>query len=160
MSVRNLDVLFHPRSVALIGASKAPRSVGAVLARNLFGAGFDGPIMPVNPHEAAIEGVLAYPSIEALPLVPDLAVVATPAATVPEAVGALGARGTRAVVVISAGFAELGDQGCALQQAMLDAAKPTRSAWSGRTASASWCPGTDSTPASPSVRRLPAISPS
>jgi acetyltransferase len=124
MSVRNLDVLFHPRSVALIGASKAPRSVGAVLARNLFGAGFDGPIMPVNPHEAAIEGVLAYPSIEALPLVPDLAVVATPAATVPEAVGALGARGTRAVVVISAGFAELGDQGCALQQAMLDAAKP------------------------------------
>jgi acetyltransferase len=124
MSIRNLDVLFRPRSVALIGASKQPRSVGAVLARNLFNAGFDGPVMPVNPHEVAIEGVLAYPTIEALPLVPDLAVVATPPAVVPEIVGALGARGTRAVVGISAGFAELGDEGRGRQQAMLEAARP------------------------------------
>jgi len=124
MSVRNLEVLFRPHSVALIGASKQPRSVGAVLAHNLFNAGFEGPVMPVNPHEVAIEGVLTYPSIEALPLVPDLAVVATPPPTVPEIVAALGARGTRAVVVITAGFSELGESGRALQQAMLDAARP------------------------------------
>ncbi|MGH6914996.1 MAG: CoA-binding protein, partial [Geminicoccales bacterium] len=95
MSVRNLDALFHPRSIALIGASKQPRSVGAVLAHNLLAAGFDGPVMPVNPHEVAIEGVLTYPSIEALPLVPDLAVVATPPASVPQIVAGLGARGTQ-----------------------------------------------------------------
>jgi acetyltransferase len=124
MSVRNLEVLFRPGSVALIGASKQPRSVGAVLAHNLFNAGFDGPVMPVNPHEVAIEGVLTYPSIEALPLVPDLAVVATPPPTVPGIVAALGARGTRAVIVISAGFGELGESGRKLEQAMLDAAKP------------------------------------
>jgi acetyltransferase len=124
MSVRNLDVLFHPRSVALIGASKQPRSVGSVLAHNLLAAGFDGPVMPVNPHEVAIAGVLTYPSIEALPLVPDLAVVATPPMSVPQIVSELGARGTRAVVVITAGFAELGEQGQCLQQAMLDTAKP------------------------------------
>jgi acetyltransferase len=124
MSVRNLDVLFRPRSVALVGASKQPRSVGAVLAHNLFNAGFDGPIMPVNPHAVAIEGVLAYPTIDALPLVPDLAVVATPPSLVPEIVGALGARGTRAAIVISAGFAELGEEGRERQQKMLEAAKP------------------------------------
>ena len=124
MSVRNLDVLFRPRSIALVGASKEPRSIGAVLAHNLFNAGFDGPIMPVNPHEVAIEGVLAYPSIDQLPLVPDLAVIATPPATVPEIVADLGARGTRAIVVITAGFGELGDEGRRLQQAMLESARP------------------------------------
>ena len=124
MSIRNLDILFHPRSIVLVGASKQPRSVGAVLARNLLAAGFDGPVMPVNPHEVAIAGVLSYPSIEALPLVPDLAVVATPPASVPQIVADLGARGTRAVIVITAGFGELGEDGRKLQQAMLDAAKP------------------------------------
>jgi acetyltransferase len=124
MSIRNLDVLFRPRSVALIGAGKQPGSIGAVLARNLLAAGFDGPIMPVNPHEVAIAGVLTYPTIAALPLVPDLAVVATPPAAVPQIVAELGARGTRAVVVITAGFGELGEQGRQLHQAMLDAAKP------------------------------------
>jgi acetyltransferase len=124
MSICNLHVLFRPRSVALIGASRQPRSIGAVLARNLLAAGFDGPVMPVNPHEVAIAGVLTYPSIEALPLVPDLAVVATPPATVPQIVAELGARGTRALLVITAGFGELGEQGQRLQQAMLDAARP------------------------------------
>ena len=124
MSIRNLDALFHPRSVALIGASKRPRSVGSVLAHNLLAAGFDGPVMPVNPHEVAVAGVLTYSSIEALPLVPDLAVIATPPTSVPNIVAELGARGTRAVVVITAGFGELGEEGRRLQQAMLDAAKP------------------------------------
>ena len=125
MSIRNLDQLLKPRSIALIGASKTPHSVGAVLARNLFGAGFAGPIMPVNPHHEAIEGVLTYPDVAALPAVPDLAVIATPPETVPSLVAELGARGTRAAVIVSAGFGE-GDnkRGRALTQAVLDAAKP------------------------------------
>ena len=125
MSIRNLDFLFKPRSVALIGASKEASSVGAVLARNLFNSGFDGPVMPVNPRQAAIEGVLAYPDIDALPVVPDLAVIATPPATVPGLISALGARGTKGAVVITAGFGEGGDEaGGELRQAMLDAARP------------------------------------
>jgi acetyltransferase len=125
MSIRNLERLFRPRSVALIGASKTPGSVGAVLAHNLLRGGFEGPVMPVNPKHEAIEGVLAYRDVASLPIVPDLAVIATPAETVPAIVAALGARGTRAAVVISAGFAEGGsEQGAALQRTMLEAARP------------------------------------
>ena len=83
MSIRNLDAIFKPRSIALIGASKHAQSVGAVVAHNLFNAGFDGPVMPVNPKHQAIEGVLAYPDVASLPLTPDLAVIATPAAATP-----------------------------------------------------------------------------
>ncbi|MGQ0569454.1 MAG: CoA-binding protein, partial [Armatimonadota bacterium] len=81
MSIRNLEFALKPRSVALIGASKRSGSVGVVLARNLFKGGFDGPIMPVNPKYQSIEGVLTYPSIEALPVVPDLAIISTPPET-------------------------------------------------------------------------------
>jgi len=98
--------------------------------------------MPVNPHEVAIAGVLTYPSIEALPLVPDLAVVATPPATVPQIVAELGTRGTRAVVVITAGFGELGEQGQRLQQAMLDAVKPHTLRLVGPNCLGSWSPAT------------------
>ncbi|HYD29872.1 MAG TPA: bifunctional acetate--CoA ligase family protein/GNAT family N-acetyltransferase [Azospirillaceae bacterium] len=124
MTVRNLDYVFKPSSIALIGASRKPKSIGAVVARNLFNAGFDGPIMPVNPHDRAIEGVLAYPSVADLPMTPDLAVICTPPETTPKLVAELGARGTKAAVVISAGFAEMGEEGRALQQQLLEAAKP------------------------------------
>ena len=125
MTTRNLNYLFKPRSIALIGAGKRPSSVGTVLAHNLFNAGFDGPVMPVNPKHRAIEGVLAYPDVASLPVIPDLAVIATPAATVPGIVEQLAARGTRAAVIISAGFGEGADeQGKGLGQAFLDAAAP------------------------------------
>lgn len=124
MTMRNLDRLLKPGAVALIGASRRPKSVGAVVARNLLHAGFDGPIMPVNPHERSIEGVLCYNSVAELPVTPDLAVICTPPPTVPGLVDALGRRGTRAAVVISAGFGESGEAGRRLQQQMLDAAKP------------------------------------
>src|SRR5690606_31644106 len=106
MTIRNLEFLFKPKSVALIGASKRPGSVGALVARNLFRSGFDGPVMPVNPKYDAIERVLAYPDVDSLPLVPDLAVIATPPETVPGLVAALAERGTKGVVVITAGFGE------------------------------------------------------
>jgi acetyltransferase len=121
MTTRNFDALFTPKAIALVGASNRPGSVGAVLARNLLEGGFSGAIMPVNPHERAIRSTLAYPSIEQLPFTPDLAVVATPAPTVPAILADLGAKGCRAAVVITAGFGPLDSP---LRQAMLDAAKP------------------------------------
>src|SRR5512146_230020 len=125
MSIRNLDAIFRPRAVALIGASNRPGSVGLVTAENLLAGGFDGPIMPVNPKHKAVAGVLAYPDINNVPVVPDLLVITTPPATIPGIIRDAGARGTKAAIVITAGFGELGsDQGRALQSAMLEAAKP------------------------------------
>ncbi len=126
MSIRNLDHLFAPSSVALIGASKRAGSIGAVVARNLFHSGFQGPVMPVNPNHKAIEGVLTYPDVASLPMAPDLAVIATPPATIPALIADLAQRGTKAAVIITAGFGEGGDAaGHALRQEMLAAARPT-----------------------------------
>ncbi|WGM38310.1 bifunctional acetate--CoA ligase family protein/GNAT family N-acetyltransferase [Caulobacter sp. NIBR1757] len=118
MTTRNLDALFEPRSIALIGASDRLGSVGAVLARNLLEGGFAGPVMAVNPRASSIRSTLAYPSVAALPITPDLAVIATPAATVPGIVSELGQRGCRAAVVISAGF------DAAARRDLLAAARP------------------------------------
>ncbi len=125
MSVRNLDAIFRPRSVALIGASNRPGSAGLVTMQNLLAGGFDGPIVPVNPKHASVAGVLAYPDIAALPLVPELAVICTPPQTVPPLMAELAAKGTKGAVVITAGFGELGSEaGRALATAMLQAAQP------------------------------------
>ncbi|MEJ0028345.1 MAG: bifunctional acetate--CoA ligase family protein/GNAT family N-acetyltransferase [Rhizomicrobium sp.] len=125
MTVRNLDIFFKPKSIALIGASNKPHSIGAVTADNLRLAGFDGPILPVNPYHAAVAGALSYKDVAALPLTPDLAVICTPPETVPGLIAELGARGTRAAIVITAGFKEAGSaEGHRLEQAMLDAARP------------------------------------
>ena len=124
MSIRNLDAVFRPRSIALIGASNRPDSVGHVVARNLLEGGFEGPVMPVSTTHSSIAGILAYNDVAHLPLAPDLAIICTPPATVPGIVADLAARGTRGAVVISAGFNELGtDAGRTLERAMLDAAK-------------------------------------
>ncbi|HVI33568.1 bifunctional acetate--CoA ligase family protein/GNAT family N-acetyltransferase [Phenylobacterium sp.] len=118
MTTRNLDALFHPKAIALIGASNTPGSVGQVIAHNLAQGGFAGPVLPVNPRAASIGSSLAYPSVEALPRPVDMAVIATPAPTVPGLVAELGAKGCRAAVVVSAGVT--GE----LKQAMLDASRP------------------------------------
>ena len=126
MSVRNLDAFFRPNAVALIGASTRPNAVGHVIAQNLMAGGFEGPVMPVNPKYTAVGGVLCYPDVAHLPVTPDLAVICTPPQTVPGLIAELGARGTRGVIVVTAGFNELGNaEGKALQQAILDAARPT-----------------------------------
>jgi len=124
MSVRNLDRLFKPRSVAVIGASPRPDSVGGVVARNLRRAGFGGELMLVNPHHQTIDGLSVHPNVASLPHAPDLAVIVTPPETVPRLIGELGEFGTRAAVVITAGFGELGEEGRSLQRATLEAAKP------------------------------------
>ena len=125
MSVRNLDAVFRPRSLALIGASPRPDSVGGVLLRNIRAGGFAGAILPVNPRHAEIDGLACHADVAALPQAPDLAVICTPPDTVPAIVAALGARGTKGAVVITAGFGEGGaDAGRKRRQAMLDAARP------------------------------------
>ena len=124
MSVRNLKSFFAPKSIALIGASRTPNSVGDVVARNLLSAGFDGPILLVNPHGGERHGQPLYESIAALPQTPELAVIATPPAPIPDLIAELGARGTKAAVVLTSGFAEMGDEGRAMQQRMLEAAQP------------------------------------
>ena len=118
MTIRNLEYAFHPRSVAVIGASDELGSVGKTLTENVLTGGFAGPIYLVNPRHDSVAGVRCFRDVESLPEAPELAVVATPPQTVPPLVDALGKKGTRAVVVITAG---LGDD---LRQAMLDAACP------------------------------------
>ncbi|NNG24854.1 bifunctional acetate--CoA ligase family protein/GNAT family N-acetyltransferase [Telluria aromaticivorans] len=125
MSVRNLEHLFAPRSVAVVGASNRPHSVGATVLHNLAGGGFMGKVYPVNPKHDSLCGQTAYPSIADLPEVPELAIICTPAATVPGIVAELGAAGTRAAIILSAGMGALLDgTSVSLKQAALDAARP------------------------------------
>lgn len=123
MSVRNLSSLFRPKSVAVIGATEREKVVGTIAMRNLMQGGFTGPIMPVNPKHQAVAGVLAYPDVESLPVVPDLAVICVPAGEVPEQIEKLGARGTKAAIVLTGGLATtLGTNGRSLHANMIDAA--------------------------------------
>ncbi len=124
MSIRHLESLFKPRSLAVIGASRREGSLGAVLASNLLSADFPGPIYPIHPKVKDIGGRAAYASISELPETPDLAVLATPPESIPDLVRQLAERGTRGAVVITAGFGEGGDQeGARRRQEMLDAAR-------------------------------------
>jgi acetyltransferase len=125
MSIRNLEHFFRPQSVAVIGASEKPRSVGATVLRNLIDAGFSGPILPVNPKHDVLAGIKVYPTVASLPSTPELAVICTPPATVPDLIDELGRRGTKAAVVITAGLGNVKDlQGRTLKEAMLAASKP------------------------------------
>jgi acetate---CoA ligase (ADP-forming) len=110
-----LDELFRPSSVAVIGASNRPGKVGTSLFRNILQAGFRGVAYPVNPSWKSVSGVRCYPSVSALPEPPELAVVIVPAAGVAEVVEELGKAGTRGLIVISAGFREVGEAGAALE---------------------------------------------
>ncbi len=116
MSIRHLDSLFDPRSVAVIGASERPARVGTTVWRNLREGGFPGPRWAVNPKYTHIAGEPAYADVASLPEAPELAVICTPPATVPGLVEALGERGTHAAIVLTAGL------DAAQKQAMLDAA--------------------------------------
>ena len=108
---RPLDPLLSPRSIAVVGASRDPGSLSWALLHNLVAGGFTGPVYPVNPATRSIHSLLCYPSVAALPEPPDLAVIAVPAAAVPRVVDECLDAGARGLVVISAGFAETGEEG-------------------------------------------------
>ena len=101
MTIRNLEYLFKPRSIAVVGRGKAIGSPDAILEFNLIEGGFKGPVMPVNPDQRSISGVLAYKDIASLPVTPDLAVLTTPLDEAPTLIGELGSRGTKAALLIS-----------------------------------------------------------
>ncbi|HEU0023106.1 MAG TPA: CoA-binding protein, partial [Thermoleophilaceae bacterium] len=116
MSVRNLDKLFTPTRVAVVGAGTERTGVGHLVLGNLLEGGFEGVVYPVNPAREAVHGVQAYANVGDTPETPDLAVVCTPAETVPDVVQACGEAGVPAVAVLSAGFRETGAAGAALQR--------------------------------------------
>ncbi len=120
MTIRNLEGAARPASVAVIGASDRPGSVGRIVLENIVSGGFAGAIWPVNPRHAHVGGRRCFANVAALPEAPDLAVIVTPARTVPALIDELGRKGTRAAVVISAGLTR--ENG--LRQQMLDAARP------------------------------------
>ncbi|MCW7540896.1 bifunctional acetate--CoA ligase family protein/GNAT family N-acetyltransferase [Aquabacterium sp. A7-Y] len=118
MTLRHLDRLLDPASVAVFGASDRPGSVGATVWRNLRSGGFAGPLFAVNLRHATLDGQPVYRHATDLPRVPDLAVVCTPPQTVPKLVAELGTLGTRAVIIVTAGL------DAAQKQAALAAARP------------------------------------
>ena len=118
-----LAPMFEPRSVALVGASEHPGKVGGRVLENLLAGGYAGAVHVVNPARRQIRGIECVPSVAELAAPVDLAIIATPAPTVPGIVEQCGPAGIHAAVVISAGFREAGPEGAALERELLDAAR-------------------------------------
>ena len=118
-----LDAIFNPRSVAVVGATEKEGSVGRTILWNLLSSPFGGTVYPVNPTRPAILGVKAYPSISAIGEPVDLAVIVTPAKTAPGLVEECGQAGIKGVIIISAGFKEVGPEGVELERLVLEAAR-------------------------------------
>ena len=110
----------RPASVAVVGASRNPESIGGTLTRNIIDGGFNGPIYPVNPHASEILGLPAYRSVLELPEAAELAVIAVPAAGVVDVAADCVKRGVRAILVISSGFSEVGGEGAIRQRELLE----------------------------------------
>jgi acetyltransferase len=112
-----------PKSIAVVGATEKPNALGNHVFGNIVAGGFKGQVFAVNPKYAEVKGVKCYPTLAALPSAPDLVVIVTPARTVPQLIDDAGRRGVRAVLVLSAGFGETGEQGRRLQEQALARAR-------------------------------------
>jgi acetyltransferase len=123
MSAENLDKIFRPKSIAVIGASDKTGSAGYRIFRNIIGSGWQGVVYPVHPTKESIQGVQAYTSITKVPKVVDLAVIATPAKIVPTVLEECGKKGVKGILIISAGFKEIGSKGVALEEQLSDIRK-------------------------------------
>jgi acyl-CoA synthetase (NDP forming) len=117
--MRNLGPLLAPRSVAVIGASSRPRSLAGAVLRNLIDGGYPGELLAVHPQEDEVHGLPVSPSVEALPTTPDLSIWAVPPDVVEAELPRLLRRGTRAVIVLTAGFGETGEAGRRREQALV-----------------------------------------
>ncbi|MGB5636384.1 MAG: acetate--CoA ligase family protein, partial [Waterburya sp.] len=123
---RPLDFIFAPKTVAVIGATDRPGSVGRTLLWNLISNPFGGTVYPVNPKRDNVLGIKAYEDITAIPEAVDLAVIATPALTVPTVIRRCGEVGVKGVIILSAGFKEIGAVGIELEQQILTEARRHR----------------------------------
>jgi acetyltransferase len=124
VTVRHLDAFFRPASIALIVAFNRRGSIGAILARNLFGGGYEGPIWPVNPRHRRMRGAKVYRDLDQLPQPPDLGVICAPPDAVPPLIADLGRQGARAAVVVTADFAEAREaRGSALRAELVETAR-------------------------------------
>jgi acetyltransferase len=121
-----LDAIFSPRSVAVVGATEKPGSVGRTILWNLITSPFGGTVYPINPNRPNVMGIRAHPTVGHLPEPVDLAVIVTPAPTVPEIIGQCVEAGTRGAIIISAGFKEVGPEGAALERQVLEQARRGR----------------------------------
>ncbi|PMB03211.1 acetyl CoA synthetase subunit alpha, partial [Fischerella thermalis CCMEE 5273] len=114
-----LDAIFAPKSIAVIGASEREGSVGRTVLWNLISHPFGGTVFPVNPKRHSVLGIKAYPNIAAVPEPVGLAIVITPASTVPGVIGECVDAGVKGAIVLSAGFKEIGTTGAELEQQVL-----------------------------------------
>lgn len=121
--MRSLEALTHPKSVAVIGASNDKTRIGGRPVHYLVEGGFAGPIYPINPGRDEVQGLKAYPSVEDVPGPVDCAIIATPTQAVLAAVQSCGRKGVRAVVIFSAGLAEMGAEGQRIQDEILAVAR-------------------------------------
>jgi acetate---CoA ligase (ADP-forming) len=124
-AVNALTHILRPTSIAVIGASRRPGTVGAAVFRNLLAGGFAGPVYPVNAAAAVVQSVLAYPTVEAIPGPVDLAVIAVPSSQVLAVAEQCGRKGVRALVVLTAGFGETDGEGREREQALLRLCRST-----------------------------------
>jgi acetyltransferase len=123
MVTLTLDKIFNPRSIAVVGASDEEGTVGYILMKNLTELGYKGSVYPVNIHKSEVLGIKAYPSVEQIPEVVDLAIIATPAKTVPDVLEQCGKAAIAGIIIISAGFKEIGPPGKALEDSIIEIKK-------------------------------------
>jgi acetyltransferase len=120
LGIENLNRIFNPKRIAVIGASDREGSIGAKIFSNLTGAGYTGTVYPVNPFRQTVQGVTAYPSISKVPDKIDLAVIATPAHIVPQVAEECGKAGVAGIIIISAGFKETGKDGADREKQLVE----------------------------------------
>jgi acetyltransferase len=135
MQSHYLTPLFSPKSIAMFGASDRKNSVGEVVFKNLISTGFKGKIYPINPKHDKVQGQKAYKTIDTVSRHIDLAVVATPAKTIPSIVQACGEHGVKSMIILSAGFRETGTAGRRLEDKVVELAKEYGTASSAPTVS-------------------------
>lgn len=114
--LKNIDTIFNPRAIAVIGASRSPLKWGHIILGNIISGGYKGEIYPINPRESRIFGLKVYPDVGSIPDEVDLAVIATPSSIVPKVMEECVSKRVGAVVIISGGFSETGTQGAQLEQ--------------------------------------------
>ncbi len=118
-----LESFFNPKSVAIVGASRQKTKVGYEILANMMGAGYKGEIYPVNPQADTIEGLKCYPDLKSIKKVPELVIIVVPAKIVPAIMQQCAKVGTRAVIIITAGFKEVGKEGRELEEQVSQTAR-------------------------------------